>query len=270
MHDALALLDQRWAHPAPWWTPYLSLGREILAIAQASSILTALNTVGQRCDSPVRFVEHTELPPSEAYEAFIYRTKCVPTRQNFHDLFNALVWMRYPRTKQRLNQLQSEQISVHGTSGPRGALRDALTLFDENAGILQAPAGLIDALRCREWQALFVDQRAEWKSARILIFGHALLEKLIEPRKNITAHVWIMEHDIVELGIGESGVVDSARSAEIDDAALSESLNAERLANKPFAPLPVLGVPGWWTANESPVFYEDQKVFRPARISMTK
>ena len=262
MHDVLAILEQRWAHPAPWWTPYLAIAREVLTIAQATSILTALNTVGRQHDSPVLFVEHTELPPSEAYEAFIYRTKCVPTRQNFHDLFNALVWLRYPRTKQRLNQLQSEQISVHGTSGPRGALRDALTLFDENAAILQAPPSLMNALQFREWQALFVDQRADWNSARILIFGHALLEKLIEPRKNITAHVWTVEAAIVESGAGDS----ERDAAEIDDAALSESLNPERLANKPFAPLPVLGVPGWWSANESLAFYEDQDVFRPARI----
>jgi hypothetical protein len=39
----------------------------------------------------------------------------------------------------------------------------------------------------------------------------------------------------------------------------------ERLSAKPFLPLPVLGVPGWWPDNESPDFYEDVAVFRPAR-----
>jgi predicted polyphosphate/ATP-dependent NAD kinase len=29
--------------------------------------------------------------------------------------------------------------------------------------------------------------------------------------------------------------------------------------------VPVLGVPGWWAANEAPAFYDDVQVFRPAR-----
>jgi hypothetical protein len=36
---------------------------------------------------------------------------------------------------------------------------------------------------------LFVTQRELWAEARLLLFGHALLEKLVTPRKPITAHV---------------------------------------------------------------------------------
>ena len=39
-------------------------------------------------------------------------------------------------------------------------------------------------------------------------------------------------------------------------------MSAEKLASKTFAHLPVLGVPGWWQANEDPVFYADASVFR--------
>jgi hypothetical protein len=39
-------------------------------------------------------------------------------------------------------------------------------------------------------------------------------------------------------------------------------LTADKLATKPFAHLPVLGVPGWWTANEDAAFYADTSVFR--------
>ena len=244
-------LEQQWLHPSPWIASYLPLAREVLTRAKASSIVTALDQVAQERSSPVRFIEHTALPASEAYEAFIYRTKCVPTRHNLHDVFNALVWLHYPKTKQRLNELQAREIELRGTSGPRGALRDALTLFDENAAVLRAPSGVIDALRRRDWRTLFIEQRAEWQNARLLIFGHALLEKLVDPRKNITAHVWVME---------ERG------AADVDDTSLAQSLTAERLANKPFAPLPVLGVPGWWEANESPDFYADENVFRPPRL----
>ena len=40
---------------------------------------------------------------------------------------------------------------------------------------------------------------------------------------------------------------------------------AEVLATKPFVPLPMLGVPGWWSANEDAAFYADAEVFRPLR-----
>jgi len=33
-------------------------------------------------------------------------------------------------------------------------------------------------------------------------------------------------------------------------------------AAKPFSPLPVLGVPGWWPANADHRFYDDPAVFR--------
>ena len=42
-------------------------------------------------------------------------------------------------------------------------------------------------------------------------------------------------------------------------------IGADKLAAKPFAHLPVLGVPGWWPANDEPSFYADPGVFRPLR-----
>jgi hypothetical protein len=227
----------------PWLSPYTSLAQKILHAA--GSLAAALNSA--RGDNPVSvcFVDHSELPADEPYESFVARTACVPTRENLHDLFNGLMWLTYPQTKHRLNELQAQQIALHGVSGPRGALRDALTLFDENAAVLQAPADLVDALRQRDWKSLFITQRTQWQSARITIFGHALMEKLIRPRKAITAHVWVTE--------------------ELSDGGLASSLTPERLIAKPFLPLPVLGVPGWWEANADPEFYDDVDVFRRPR-----
>ena len=42
-------------------------------------------------------------------------------------------------------------------------------------------------------------------------------------------------------------------------------IGCREIPAKPFLPLPVLGVPGWWPANENPGFYDDADVFRPAR-----
>lgn len=246
MADALASLAEALNEPAPWLLPYLPVARRILAAAKSPSVADALNAARGDAPKGVRFVEQSALPSDEAYESFIARTGCVPTRDNLHDLFNGLMWLSYPRTKRRLNVLHAEEITRRGsTTGARGALRDALTLFDENAALLQAPDGLVKALRERRWKALFAELRAEWQAARVAIFGHALLEKLMQPRKPITAHVWLV--------------------ADVSDETIAASLTAERLAAKDFLPLPLLGVPGWWPDNETPAFYDDPDVFRPAR-----
>lgn len=243
MTSALASLAAALNSPAPWLLPYVPLARNVLDAAQTDSVADALSAAGE---SGVRFVDHSALPDGEPYESFIARTACVPTRGNLHDLFNGLMWLSYPKTKRRLNTIHAGEITARGgAAGARGPLRDALTLFDENAAILQAPQALVDALRSRQWKRLFIDHRDEWQSARLALFGHALLEKLMQPRKAITAHVWIV--------------------AELTDDAIAASLAIERLAAKDFLPLPVLGVPGWWPDNENPAFYDDPDVFRAAR-----
>jgi hypothetical protein len=228
---------------APWLAPYRALGEPVTrAVAAGLPLFEALNG---RVAQPPRFVDQAALPAGEPYEAFIARTGCVPTRSLSHDLFNALVWRVHPRLKTHLNALQAEQIERVGVGPVRGAVRDALTLFDENAAWLQAPAPLIDALRQRDWPRLFVTDRALWRDTRLVLFGHALLDKLLQPRKAITAHVWVVPLDVA------------------DPAAwLVERLTPGLLARKPWLPLPVLGVPGWWNSNEQIGFYDDAAVFR--------
>lgn len=222
----------------PWLAPYRALGERLaLSVRQGASVCEALNELAARVDSACplpRFVPQSTLPEGQAYEAFIFQTRQVPTRDNLHDFFNGLLWLHEGALKRRLNELQAAEIAAQGVGQHRGARRDALTLFDENALILQAPAPLLQALQQRDWQRLFIELRPLWRQAKLQVFGHALLEKLVQPRKPITAHVW-----------------------------LQDGLMAH-LAGKSFAPLPVLGVPGWWAANEDAGFYADADVFRPA------
>jgi hypothetical protein len=49
------------------------------------------------------------------------------------------------------------------------------------------------------------------------------------------------------------------------DAWLSHHIHETEMQGKPFLPLPVLGVPAWWSANEEMGFYEDPQVFRPQK-----
>jgi len=267
--DAVAALD--WQQPwlAPWRAEAPGLLAQLNAgqsVAGALNALNALNTHdgGSFEDTllraPVRFVAQSELPTGQAYEHFIFETRQVPTRDNLHDLFNGLCWLQFPQTKRRLNALQAAQIAVGGVLPTRGAVRDALTVFDENSALLMAPQPLWDALQARQWQRLFIELRPLWREARLVLFGHALLEKLAHPRKSITAHVYLGMPDISEMS--GPGALESSGSL---DRWVAGDLIAAKLAGKPFAPLQVLGVPGWWAANENFSFYDDSDIFRPAK-----
>ncbi|RYZ10724.1 MAG: DUF3025 domain-containing protein [Comamonadaceae bacterium] len=210
------------------------------------------------CPGPdgVEFVAHSALPAGTAYERFVHETRTIPTRDNLHDFFNGLVWLHFPLSKRRMNELQAGEIARVGIGGRGGPVRDALTLLDENGALLDAPDALWQALLARDWHALFVTHRPLWRQARLMVFGHALLEQLLRPRKGLTAHV-LCAPPAVMRGCRNAGV---ARW----DAALREALDPAWLAGKPFTPLPVLGVPGWWAGNENFSFYDDSEVFRPA------
>ena len=115
------------------------------------------------------------------------------------------------------------------------------------------------ALLARDWSRLFVELRPLWAQSTLLLFGHALTEKLVAPYKSITAHV-------LRLPVPADLPADAA-AARVHpwDDWLAGQLTPEWLATKPYTPLPVLGRPGWWPANEDPDFYADAQVFRPAR-----
>ncbi|AGU48041.1 hypothetical protein VAPA_1c09210 [Variovorax paradoxus B4] len=243
---SLAAVD--WAQP--WLAPYRAMGEAATQTALHTSVAAALQREAAPGFTPT-FVPQSDLPAGQAYEAHIFQTGTVPTRDNLHDFFNGLVWLAFPEAKRRLNELQAAEIARAGIGATRGPLRDALTLFDENGAVLDAPEPLWKALAARDWHTLFVTQRALWSQARLRVFGHALLEKLTTPRKALTAHVLLPPPP------------DGGEPAALDDRALARSLAPEYLAQKPFVPLPVLGVPGWWAGNATAHFYDDSKVFRP-------
>ena len=246
MAPGLAQIDWQ----APWLAPVAVLGRQVVAQCQAGMLLPeALNACAPPADDlPVRFVPQSALPAGEAYESYIFNSKQCPTREGLHDFFNGLMWHSFPRTKARLNQLQAAQITAGGIGRVRGSVRDALTLFDENMAFLRAPEPLWEALLAKRWSVVFTELRPLWAQSYLVLFGHALLEKLVFPRKAITGHVLL---------------VHPATDAHSDlDAWVAAALNPDQLAAKPFANLPVLGVPGWWSANEAPGFYQDPVVFR--------
>jgi Protein of unknown function (DUF3025) len=241
---------------APWWQPWRSVGQRVAAqVVAGAQVYEALNT--EMLGQSVRFAPQSALTEGTAYEAFIYRTLRVPTRENLHDFFNGLAWVVFPHIKRRLNALQAGEIQAHGVQTTRGALRDALTLFDENAALWPvaqgAPTELLDALRQKQWQRACIDLRGHWPAGAPVLFGHALLEKLVSPYKSVTAHVYIAR-----------AATNLIVTKELDHL-VAQQLGPTSLVPKPFIALPVLGVPGWWAANSQAQFYDDAQVFRAPR-----
>ncbi len=244
--SSLSVPDIDW--DAPWLADWRAVGEPIARqVAAGMPQPEALNAAGL---APVRFVPQADLPEGQAYEDFIFATGQVPTREGLHDFFNALCWMHFPLAKKRLNQWQAEEIARAGVGQVRGPVRDAATVFDENALLIQPSDALWAALTEHRWRDALVVLRSEWARTRLWTFGHAALEKAVQPYKSITVHLWRVPPGVAQADL---------------DAWLAQDLTPEKLARKPFSPLPLLGVPGWWPANEDPAFYADASVFRPRR-----
>ena len=243
----LGVADIDWA--APWLADWRAVGEPIARrVVSGCPQPQALTEVAL---APVGFVPQADLPEGQAYEDFIFAQGQVPTREGLHDFFNALCWMHFPLAKRQLNRLQAAEIARQGVGQVRGPVRDAATVFDENVLLIQPSDALWSALTEHRWHDALLGLRHEWAHTRLWAFGHAALEKLVQPYKSITVHLWR-----VPLEVPESGI----------DAWLAQDLTAEKLATKPFSPLPVLGVPGWWLQNAAPAFYDDAEVFRPRRV----
>jgi hypothetical protein len=242
----LGVTDIDWH--APWLADWRAVGEPIARqVAAGVPQPEALNAAGR---APLRFVPQADLPEGQAYEDFIFATGQVPTREGLHDFFNALCWMHFPLTKQRLNHLQASEIARAGVGQVRGPVRDAATVFDENALLIQTSDVVWSALTEHRWMDAFGGLRSEWAHTRLWTFGHAALEKAVQPYKSITVHLWRVPQSVAQTDL---------------DAWLAQDLTPDKLARKPFSPLPLLGVPGWWPANEDPAFYADASVFRPRR-----
>jgi len=252
-----------WAALARPYAPNFPDGPGIAGMLNAALAASAIAPCNQN-GKPIRFVPQAGLPEGRAYEEFIGATGCVPTRDNLHDLFNGLVWLTFPRIKRQLNALQAAQIALAGVGKSRGAARDGATIFDENAALLVVRQGLdgealVDALRAHRWREALFERRALFaQGARVWLFGHALMEKLVAPRKAITAHTRVLAapEDYFALSHEE-------QRAWIDERIAAE-LAADGLSTACFTPLPVLGVPGWWDGQDD-AFYADTSVFRPRR-----
>jgi len=204
-------------------------------------------SVASGAGAPIRFV----LPAtpsrefSAQYEIRIFETGEVQTRpDNWHDLFNALAWLAFPRTKARINAMHAAEIPKEG--GRRGRLRDMLTIFDEGGAIVVCSAEIEKLVREARWRELFVERHRDF---RIVVVGHAVLEQALQlsarPRLGLTCKVIFAD---------PAGDLDAQAAAWLATRGASP---------RDLPPLPVLGYPGWFPGSGQPAFYSDERYFRP-------
>ncbi len=212
---------------------------------------------------PIRFVAPSA--DASSYETLIHESGCVPTRpRNWHDLFNALVWLAFPHSKAALNALHVAEMPREG--GRRGPVRDLLTLLDEG-GVLVAHADDAVPALVREfrWKELFWERRAHTaRGMRLAVIGHAVLEQALQPWPGVTCKALFFR---VPAELISSPMVEL--TPELDRRAADWLLTfASRRTPRDVPPLPVFGCPGWHADNERGEFYDDTRYFRPFRRAL--
>jgi hypothetical protein len=259
-----------WLTRSPMFGPLRGIGARLPSIGWPDcALLDALadesgrvvNARGQR----LRFVAQAGAPRAfeDGFEPRTYLRGELQVRPlDWHDLFNALVWMAFPTAKAAINARHYESLAAGEPDG-RPPARDALTLFDEEGVVvLSSDARLLDLIREFRWKELFWTQRERvGQRMRFLVFGHALYRKALDPFVGMTGKAVLLEVPAEVIGGAMPALVEAA-----DRRLALHIWDRNRMSHgRELHPLPVLGVPGWWPASEREDFYDDASYFRPGR-----
>ena len=218
---------------------------------------------------PLRFVAQAPRAAAfeDGYEPRIFLRGEVQFRaQEWHDVFNALVWLTFPRTKAALNERQYRALERQHADGARnrGPAQDALTLLDES-GVIVATSDLAlgELLANHAWQELFWQRRAEVaEHMQFYLLGHGLYAKMLQPFTGVTGRGMpcVVSADFMALPLAaQLEHLDTQVSARIGNP-------AREIAARELTPVPLLGIPGWCADNEQPRYYDNSAYFRPRPV----
>ena len=237
--------------PLAAWSEYADLLR-----AESWPELDALNA---RWPSGARerFVAQTPalLADGLHYEQRIAEQGAIATRErNWHDLFNALAWLRHAPLKRALN---AQQVVELAQAGRRRRTRPqcAFTHFDE-AGVivLLRDARLLTFWDAHDWHGLFWRHRHAWQdgSIELLVFGHALLEHALTPARLLVGKAIAV--------VGHGSLADAG-------ARVAARVAAGRLLRDPqeLRPLPLSGIPLWRADSAHEAFHLHTPCYQPLR-----
>jgi Protein of unknown function (DUF3025) len=198
------------------------------------------------------------------YEVRIGERGEIATRaENWHDLFNAAVWCRYPALKQAFNLRQCAHIAAMGPS-ERNRPQYALTQFDEAGAIVRVRDPALLALWDEhDWRGLFHTHAQAWRDGAIgiaALVGHALLEHALVPE------LYPVAKCVVVACNAAAGDVLPVDRDENSVAVVAQAIAAGELLNDPqeLRPLPLWGIPGWHPRQDED-FYLSAGCFQPKR-----
>jgi hypothetical protein len=206
---------------------------------------------------PLRFVAQDRdlLADGLHYERRILERGRIATREgNWHDLFNALVWLAHPGIKAAINLRQVQDLCSAGAQA-RTRSQCALTHFDEaGAVVLLRDPVLLACWDTHDWPGLFHAQAMAWRDGRaeVAVIGHALLEQGLAPHALHTAKCVVVLDDRIDLPEACRRV-----AAALAGGALLQDPQQLR-------PLPLSGIPGWHPQQDE-AFYRSAACFRPLR-----
>lgn len=199
------------------------------------------------------------------YEQRIAAGRVATRIGNWHDLLNALAWLRYPRIKRALNQRQVAEIATVGRR-ERSRAQCALTHFDEGGVIvLCADPALVACWDAHDWHGLFHDAGNAWNQRiAVLVFGHAILEHALLPSQLLVGKAIALqtdEHTIASLAHGVG------RAREAIDTGVADLVAGATVLTDPqeLRPFPLSGIPGWHERSSDPAFFSEAACFRPLR-----
>ncbi|MDH5518523.1 MAG: DUF3025 domain-containing protein [Gammaproteobacteria bacterium] len=206
----------------------------------------------------------------ELYESRIFLKGELQTRlENWHDFFNAMCWLQFPKMKSALNALHFEHSQTREAGSNRSALENAITLFDEcGAIIVSDDENLLQLIRQHQWKELFVKHRKAFtdkdtpRQIRVYVVGHAMHEKALTPYLGMTTHSILIHQPTAFF---EQSQLSQLQQLDEQIAGLWQEKTIA--SSKDLQPYPLLGTPHWWQDAQDDDFYNNNDYFRAKKIS---
>jgi hypothetical protein len=239
------------------------------SLAELNCMLERLSSpITVQSGLPIRFVEQNtgKLAFEMQYEPLCYLKGEVQTRKNnWHDLFNSLVWLAFPKTKAAINarHFKSLMSRQDERTSQRGAVRDMNTLFDESGVVVVCAESALSLLLMNfKWKELFWEKRKQVRSSMgFYLFGHGLYEKAVNPYIGLTAQGLVLSVDSTFFDMEPE-----LQMNHVDDRVADYINNPTKcLSTRELTPVPLLGIPEWTHENNCHDYYDNTHYFRPSR-----
>jgi Protein of unknown function (DUF3025) len=204
-----------------------------------------------------QFVAQEILNDKLHYEQRIAELGAIATRtENWHDLFNAFIWLRFPAIKAALNARQCQDIAQVGVK-QRTRSQCALTHFDEAGAVIRlSDSSLLAHWDAHDWPAFFAAWQPAYEAGtvQLWLFGHSIFEHALNPDIALVAKALVFIHP------------ETMNDAAMD-AFLAERISHQQCLMDPqeLRPIPLSGIAHWHALYGQADFYQKVPCFRSKR-----